>query len=101
MVWVLGWGPLKKDLLVFVGVCVSASLPVCVPVDPRRRRGTSLGAKVIGRYERPVTGSGVIWSFPGSWNWLIGKAGSLAVNSRLRIEGGVSWVASALLSGPE
>lgn len=56
---------------------------------------------MIGRYERPVTGSGVIWRFPGSWNWLIGKAGSLAVNSRLRTEGGVSWVGSALLSRPE
>lgn len=28
-----------QDLLVFVGVCVSVSLPVCgVPVDSRRRR---------------------------------------------------------------
>lgn len=59
---------------------------------------TSLGAGVIGRCERPVTGSGVIWSFPGSWNWLISKAGSLAVDSRLRTEGGVTWVVSALLS---
>lgn len=38
VVWALGWGPLKKDLLVFVGGCVSASLPVCVPVEPRRRQ---------------------------------------------------------------
>lgn len=59
VVWALGWGPLKNDLLVLVGVCFCLCLSVCLWIPGEGV--TSLGAGVIGRCERPVTGAGITY----------------------------------------
>lgn len=73
-----------------VGVRASRLLDLTHEGCPRAPEASHALELELQAREHPDIGAGIIWSFYRSRDWLTSKAWSLTVNSRLRLEVGVT-----------